>query len=198
MDQKDDLQRFGSALRSFLKGLLADSGSGGGSSQSRVEKNKQTLLKFKEEIFFQQRFEKLDQYVTKDIVDHVARPGDPPGIQGVHMRFKAWLSSFKFADHVKPLMIGEGDYLAYTYVNKGHHTGNFMGVEATGAPVDVNGLGIVRFEGDKIAEHWMAFDTMDVAQQIGAEIQLLAPRGQRGGAQGAAPRPPQGPKPGGV
>src|ERR1700731_602071 len=148
----DSLRNFGSALRAFLEGCFGLEGNGG-TQQSKIEQNRQVLLRFKDEVFKKQKFDVLENYLHPDVVDHIARPGDPPGIEGVRKRFSEWSSSFQCVDHFKPLLVSEGDYIAYTWVHRGRHVGAFFGVRPTGKTLDVQGLGMVRFRDGKIAEH---------------------------------------------
>jgi predicted ester cyclase len=51
----------------------------------------------------------------------------------------------------------------------GTHRGDFLGVPATGKPVDVQLVDIIRFGDDGLAhEHWGVFDTLTMLQQLGA------------------------------
>ena len=47
------------------------------------------------------------------------------------------------------------------------HTGEFNGIPATGKPVQVNRISILRFAGGKCVERWSETDFMGLLQQIG-------------------------------
>jgi len=50
----------------------------------------------------------------------------------------------------------------------GTHSGEFMGMPATGKSIDVHAVDIVRFGGDGLGrEHWGVFDAMGMMQQLG-------------------------------
>jgi len=66
------------------------------------------------------------------------------------------------ADSVK-----EGDKVALRWLLSGTHEGDFMGVAATGRPVEVMGMDIVRLVDGEIVEHWGEFDAMGLLRQIG-------------------------------
>lgn len=65
-------------------------------------------------------------------------------------------------------VVAEGERLAARYTFRGSHTGEFMGLPATGRAVEVPGQTILRFEGGKVVERWQSFDTMSLMQQLGA------------------------------
>ncbi len=65
-------------------------------------------------------------------------------------------------------MVAEGDRVAFRMRIEMIHTGDFMGVPASGKPVSVVGIGIMRIADGKIAEFWGSPDVMGLMQQIGA------------------------------
>ena len=68
------------------------------------------------------------------------------------------------------LPIGEDyeRYLMNRFDAEGTHNGEFFGVPATGKPVKISGINIMRIADGKIAEHWVQYDIMGMMQQIGA------------------------------
>lgn len=50
--------------------------------------------------------------------------------------------------------IAEGDRVTTRKTISGTHTGSLMGVEATGRPVSIDVIDIVRIEDGRYAEHW--------------------------------------------
>jgi len=66
------------------------------------------------------------------------------------------------------MQIAEGD-LVFTYcVATATHSGPWCGVPATGRQLTYENLYISRFEGGKIAEHWVILDAFGMLRQIGA------------------------------
>jgi len=54
------------------------------------------------------------------------------------------------------------------FLTKGTHTGSFMGMEATGRQIAINGIAIYRIRDGKIAHEWNMDDLLGLLQQIGA------------------------------
>jgi predicted ester cyclase len=144
---------------------------------STVEKNKEILRRFQQEVFNSHDWsiETLTKFLTPDMIDHAARPGDEPGLEGLRNRFLWWQAAFGAAAETNVQMIGERNILAVLYDLKAQHIGEFMGIQPTNRPVTIPGIEFVRFENGKIAEHWGIYDFMSTASEIGAEL-TLTPR----------------------
>ncbi|GGK76659.1 ester cyclase [Mangrovihabitans endophyticus] len=161
------------------------------SDLGRIEENKKVLLRFQQEVFNSSDWsmETLQRNLTDDFVDHAAMPGDPPGLEGVQMRFSAWASAFEDPMEDNIAIVGEGDLLAVMYNLHATHNGNFMGIEPTHREVVIPGMEVVRIRDGKIAEHWGIYDFLRTAEEIGSNLAFLP----REGGNGDAPVRPQVP-----
>lgn len=65
-------------------------------------------------------------------------------------------------------MIAEGDRVATRYTMTATHTGAYAGIQATGKPIKVNGVEVVRIADGKIAESWDLLDSISMLRQLGA------------------------------
>lgn len=81
--------------------------------------------------------------------------------QGVHNAFTDYHIRI---DH----LIVEGDMVAARITHYGKHTGEFLGIPASGKEFKVIEQSLFRIEGDKIAEKWLLWDSLGLLQQIGA------------------------------
>ncbi len=64
-------------------------------------------------------------------------------------------------------MVAEGDKVVVRYTVTGTQTGDFMGIPATGKPIKMTAIDILRFKDGKIAEHWLEGDQLGMMQQLG-------------------------------
>jgi predicted ester cyclase len=64
-------------------------------------------------------------------------------------------------------MVAEGDRLVGRWVMTGTNTGSFSGMPATGRPVTLSGIDLLRVEGDRFAEVWAVADIAGMLQQLG-------------------------------
>jgi predicted ester cyclase len=65
-------------------------------------------------------------------------------------------------------IFADGDAVIVRFMLRATHEGNFMGIPATGAKVEVPGVIIYRIAGGKIVDHWMLTDNMAMMQQLNA------------------------------
>jgi predicted ester cyclase len=64
-------------------------------------------------------------------------------------------------------MIEEGAKVVVRARFMGTHSGDFNGIPATGKTVELPFIIIYRIEGDKIAEHWLEANNLDLLTQLG-------------------------------
>jgi predicted ester cyclase len=65
-------------------------------------------------------------------------------------------------------LIVSGDKVVGRFVYRGTHTGDLMGIPATGRPVEMRSIDIWRVENGMFVEHWDQLNLMQMFQQIGA------------------------------
>ena len=64
-------------------------------------------------------------------------------------------------------MIAEGDQVVTKKTFSGTHTGDFVGIPATGKRVTLQFVDIMRLRDGKIVEHWNCLDQLSLMQQLG-------------------------------
>lgn len=110
--------------------------------------------------------DELDNYITQDIVDHQSEAqGMAAGLAGVKDLFRYFHRVFpELSINVHSMAI-TGDTL-FAYVSfSGTPTEPFMGGPAN-QPVTSNSVDMVRFEGNKIAEHWGFIDIAEIMKMM--------------------------------
>jgi predicted ester cyclase len=162
----------------------------GTSRAGEVQRNKEIFRRFQQEVFNAGdfRIEALAKYLSKDFIDHTARPHDPPGLEGVRQRYLDGQSAFSRATETSREVIGEEDLVAILYDTTSTHSGSYMGVPPTEQRVTIPGLKILRFEDGLIAEQWSIYDYLTTAYQIGAEIEFTPRSNGVAGAEESAGR----------
>lgn len=108
--------------------------------------------------------------VHADFVNHMQIPGFPPALEGVKASFDMWFKAFSDVRMSVDDMVAEGDKVATRYSARMKHTGEFLGVAATGKEVTLIALEILRIKDGKLAEHWEVWDTMGLMQQLGVDF----------------------------
>jgi predicted ester cyclase len=119
--------------------------------------------KFVNEIFNARNAEQAKNFLTPNIVYH-SIDGDVNGLE----QFKKWvvedLSAFANMQVTILDEFGEQNKLALRWRVKATFGKDFAGVSATNKEVEIDGVEILHFEGDKISEAWTIFDMSKVAQ----------------------------------
>jgi predicted ester cyclase len=98
--------------------------------------------------------------------------GFPPGVESVDglrgMYGEIWAALPDGRLHLDDV-IAAGDRVACRVRIVGTHTGgDLLGVPSTGAPIEVNGQTILRYENGRCVERWQSMDALGVLQQLGA------------------------------
>ena len=64
-------------------------------------------------------------------------------------------------------LVASGDKVVISISLSGTHTGDLMGMPATGKPIAVHAMVLSRLEGGKIVEEWEVLDMLGMFQQLG-------------------------------
>ncbi len=121
----------------------------------------------------------LDAFVAGDVeyvgsllapeyVDHNPFPGTEGDAEGTKQLVTTMHNSFSDMGMTVEDQIAEGDKVVTRWSATGTHSGELMGIPASGNSVKVEGYAIDRISEGKIVEHWELFDNLAMMQQIGA------------------------------
>ena len=131
-----------------------------------TEQNKTIVRRVFDEIVNKGNLGVADELLAADYVNHDF-PAPAPGAEG----FKLVTTMFRsaFPDIVVTLEdeFAEGDRVVTRGVFVGTHTGDFMGIPATGRQVSIKYLDIWRLENGKAKENWVQMDLLGLMQQLG-------------------------------
>lgn len=130
------------------------------------EANKAVVRRYLLEILNHRETDLLGSLVDADYLDHVAFPGQAPGLAGVRQRVNTLLGSLDPQWTVHDL-VAERDLVMVRWTLAGTHQGTFLGVPATGKPISFNGIDIYRVTDGKLSEHWNVVDMLEFYRQVG-------------------------------
>lgn len=132
------------------------------------EKNKEVIRRFYDDVFTvgKMNIAAMEQHLAIDFVGHDL----PPGLNG-REGFKKFVgmlaASFSDTTRIEAHeVIGQGDKIVVRWSSTGRHTGEFMGIPATGRQVTVKGVDIFRLAEGKIADLWQEIDIIGILQQL--------------------------------
>jgi steroid delta-isomerase-like uncharacterized protein len=131
------------------------------------ENNKQFMQRFVERAINQKDIDAMDELVAEDFVEHVPFPGQGPGREGLKDVISSLVSAFPDLHWTVEEQIGEAEKVVSRFRMTGTHQGVFLGIAATGKPVDVWGVVIDVVRDGRFAESRLIMDTLGLMQQLG-------------------------------
>ena len=114
----------------------------------------------------------VDRFVAEDYRNH-----NPFVADGREANRQFWTGFFAGLPDLSATMedlVIAGDRVVGRFVYRGTHTGDLMGIPASGHTVEMRSIDIWRLEGDMFVEHWDELNLLQLFQQIGALPQLGA------------------------
>ena len=130
--------------------------------------HKTRMRRFYDEVLNQGNIETMKELCTPDFVDHNPDPGQGPGLEGVMASFRQMREAFPDMSVTVHDMIQEGDKVVARVTMAATHQGEFNGIPATGKPISISLIDVVRFDGSRAAERWGQYDALGFLQQLGA------------------------------
>jgi steroid delta-isomerase-like uncharacterized protein len=109
----------------------------------------------------------LEEVVAPDVINHDVPPGSPQGFAGLRGTVMWLHSAFSDQRYEVHHVIGEGDTVVIHATMYGRHTGEFVGIPATGREISLRSMHIVRYENGREAETWALQDRLSLMQQLG-------------------------------
>ena len=108
----------------------------------------------------------VDRFVGETYVNHNPFVGD-----GREANRRFWTAFFAALPDLRGTMedlVISGDRVVGRFVYRGTHTGGFMGIPASGNPVEMRSIDIWRVKDGMFVEHWDELNLMQMFQQMGA------------------------------
>lgn len=135
---------------------------------TRERHHEELARRFHEEVWGNRNLEYIDEAVAEEFVGHDPALPDPvEGPAGVRETADQFQTAFPDASVEIEQTVADGDRLALHRTLRGTHERAFMGIEPTGADVDVAGMAIYRIEDGRIAEEWQVMDMFGLLVQLG-------------------------------
>jgi steroid delta-isomerase-like uncharacterized protein len=130
--------------------------------------NEQLARRFFDELCNGRRLDIAAEIMTADHVYHDPQsPPSEPGPEGMADTVRIYQDTLAGHWQVNEI-IATDDRVVTRWTGTGVHQTELMGVPATGRRISVEAISVMRVQDGKIAEHWCAWDTLGLLQQIGA------------------------------
>jgi predicted ester cyclase len=112
-------------------------------------------------------FASLSEVIDSEVVNHDVPPGVPTGFAGVRATIGMLHAAFSGQRYEVHRVIGENDTVVIDATMYGRHTGDFLGIPATGREVGMRSIHIIRYRDGREVETWALQDRLGLMQQLG-------------------------------
>ncbi|SRR6266568_7093409 len=131
--------------------------------------NSAMIRRWFEEVWNKGRMSAIDEMASADVIGHgQAQHGVDIGLREFRpfvQRFRSAFPDIKVSVHAT---IEQGEHVVARWAANMTHSGDFLGIPATGRKVMVTGTTIVRIVEGKIVEGWDNWDQLGLLVQLGA------------------------------
>jgi steroid delta-isomerase-like uncharacterized protein len=139
---------------------------------STLDENKDTVQRIFNEFWLAGKTNVLDELLASDVINHDLSKEPISGRNA----YKEWATGFRqvtatgFPDMEIALdaLVAEGDLVAKRWTLRGTHTGDYMGLPASGRQVVMAGNTLYRIQRGQVRETWWNYDALGLMQQLGA------------------------------
>ena len=108
----------------------------------------------------------VDAFVATDYRNHNAFVDD--GREANRQFWAAFFTALPDLTATMEDLVISGDRVVGRFVYRGTHRGEFMGIPASGRPVEMRSIDIWRVADGLFVEHWDELNTLEFFQQLGA------------------------------
>jgi predicted ester cyclase len=108
----------------------------------------------------------IEKYLAPGYRRHLNATSTPLTREEQRQRATRLRVAFPDAEATLDDIFAEGDRVAYRLTILGTHTAEFLGVPASGRPVAVSFIAIVRIADGKLVEEWGGLDQPDLIRQM--------------------------------
>lgn len=130
-----------------------------------VDQIKRVVNNFIEEIWNQQRYDKLDDYLHPEYIDHSLPTPLSPDRTGLREWIQATSLSFSHRTLIED-QVSEGNKIILKIKMLMTHIGAWRGIDPVGAQVSTGGYRFYRLQEGKIIEHWAEINGTVLESQL--------------------------------
>lgn len=121
------------------------------------------------EVFGEGNFDIIDELIAEEYVGHNPSGEDIHGPEEFKEFVEMYRTEFPDLEVTTEDLFAEGNKTVQRNRFTGTHEGELMGIPPTGETVEVEAMGISRWEDGKGVEHWSQVDMMGLMEQLGVQ-----------------------------
>jgi steroid delta-isomerase-like uncharacterized protein len=127
---------------------------------------KRLVVAYVERVWNQHDVDALDELASPAYQRHLGPTRPPLDRAAQKERLRALQRSLEGVSFQVDDLIAEGDRVVFRVTVRGTHRDTMLGIPATGRSVAFTAIDILRFESDKIVEHWGFGDSAALLDQL--------------------------------
>ena len=139
------------------------------------EQNKTVVRKFHEAVDAK-NIDSIIEFLAPGAVGHGAGPHEDITAENAAQFFQPFFQAFPDMTHSILDMFAKGDMVVARILIEATHTGELMGIPATGKKINIYQISIFQIVDGKIKESWRLTNSLGMMQQLGME---LKPKGEK-------------------
>ena len=135
------------------------------------EKSNEALVRrWFAEVWNQQRPEVIDELLSPDCIARGMGPNgtDLQGPEGFKTAHTLFSGAFPDLHIMLDEVVSSGELVATHFTCRATHSGDNLGMPATGLPVTFSGMTLARIRNGRVVEGWNVMDLLSMMQQIQA------------------------------
>jgi steroid delta-isomerase-like uncharacterized protein len=133
-----------------------------------AEENKAIARRLNDEVWTKGKLDVIDELIAPDFVGSSPTDGEFHGPDGFRQLVERYHSAFSGIEMRVERIVAEADWVATNWTARGTHSGELMGIAATGREATVSGMQFSRVHDGKLVESHGLFDALGMLQQLGA------------------------------
>ena len=106
--------------------------------------------------------------VTPDYVRHDPNGPEVRGPDAERQLVAMYRAAFPDLRFAIEHLVADEDLVVARYTIRGTHRGELLGIPPTGRPITLSAMELYRIRDGRVAEQWVALDTLGLLQQLGA------------------------------
>lgn len=132
-----------------------------------LEANEAVVRRYYEEMVNGGDWSGAAEVIAEDLVQN--NPGVAQGRDGVREEMEAFQGAFADFRIRLDEVVAEGDLVVVRATVSGTHSGDLLGMAATGNAIEFASMDFFRVTDGKLSEHWDVTDRLALLQQLGVE-----------------------------
>jgi steroid delta-isomerase-like uncharacterized protein len=130
------------------------------------EYNKALVRRYFAEAWSKGNVAAVDEFMAANYVEHPITSGVlPPGPEGLKEAITTYHTAFPDLEATLDDILAEGEMVAYRWILRGTHLGEWLGIPPTGNHFTASGISVYRIAEGKVVEGWISIIEMSPTEE---------------------------------